>query len=585
MVISFSFFKGPISRILIATAIVPVPSIIFEKYTYYLYTIGKPIFFTYSGDRLWFDIIWFCIAGVVSALIVGRKTKAAVLPPLIGSLILVIVLYVSPLCTVKECYVSSTDGLAPLRDFLLFASLAVVTAASSMNGWQQSNKRSRTDTLFQFAVPTLMGYALSFFPIMHIFAGVSVPYPGNYFQWLMSAAPAGLAGSMWMLDRSTIAGSASKLFAGISGVILALALAIEIPCEDCSGYLLPVSSILLLACAFAVPALLLEVKRRKTTIPPKRMVSRKAPTIITTTTIVLTILILWSFFLAANYQMSVVNGFSGVSNSSLSPLEVGRTFVYSGGYLAIPRVVSESVGVNVSFGNTTLSQSTYPHDFLAAGVGDQSPNCCKDGLDLAYRADVIEFSNGTEAVLARAWWACDVNMACGGYSWEHLLYLGADKLPLGTLANWVELQMNWTAVGNVHWYYRVHYNNGSKTPWVLYSAFTPPAIQNHYWDAGLFYVGEGNHPADYAFFYQFGVSSAYPIKGNWSVFVQCPNFVLNKTRECIPSARYINGSHSFWKVLYTFGETYQGMAYSYLGNDKVAFYYSGKSPSDGSLIW
>ena len=100
-----------------------------------------------------------------------------------------------------------------------------------------------------------------------------------------------------------------------------------------------------------------------------------------------------------------------------------------------------------------------------------------------------------------------------------------------------------------------------------------------------FYVGEGNHPAGYAFFYQFGISSAYPIKGNWSVFVQCPNIGLNQTRECIPSARYINGSHSFWKVLYTFGETYQGMAYSYLGNDSVVFYYSGKSPSDRSLIW
>ena len=95
----------------------------------------------------------------------------------------------------------------------------------------------------------------------------------------------------------------------------------------------------------------------------------------------------------------------------------------SAGYLAIPRVVSQSVGINVSLGNTTISQNEYPNDFLAAGVGDESPNCCKDGLDLAYRADVIEFSNGTEAVLARAWWACDYIMACGGYSWRQLLHL------------------------------------------------------------------------------------------------------------------------------------------------------------------
>ena len=183
------------------------------------------------------------------------------------------------------------------------------------------------------------------------------------------------------------------------------------------------------------------------------------------------IILLLSLFFTGNYQLSVVNGFSGVSNSTFSPLEVGHTFVYSGGYLAIPRVVSQSVGINVSLGNTTISQNEYPNDFLAAGVGDQSPNCCKDGFDLAYRADVIEFSNGTEAVLARAWWACDYIMACGGYSWQQLLHLGSLDLPAGALSNWIELQMNWTNSQDIQWFYRIHHaSNESVTPWILYSS-------------------------------------------------------------------------------------------------------------------
>jgi hypothetical protein len=580
--------RNLVIRILVATAITPVPSIIFEKYTYFLYATANPNFFNYSGNRLWFDIIWFCIAGVVSAAIVGRNTRAVILPPLFGSFILIIVSYVAPLCTTKECYISSTDGLAPLRDFLLFGSLGVITSAAAMKKWkaQTTAKSKLGDTAFQLGVPVLMGYALSFFPIVHIFAGVSVPYPGNYFQWFLTAAPSGLACSMWLLDRGTISGALSKFFAGISGVVLGILLSVDLPCEDCGGYGVSITSMILLAVIFSVPAASFEIKRRRATLSPASKFSRNFPGIITAATIMVTILLLWSLFLTANYQMSVVNAFPGVSNTEFSPLEVGHTFVYSGGYLAIPRVVSQSVGINETFGNTTLDEGEYPNNFLAAGVGDQSPNCCKDGLDLSYRADAIQFTNGTEAVLARAWWACDVNLACGGYSWQHLLFIGSKQLPSGALSNWVELQMNWTIGRNIDWFYRIHYNNSSTTPWYLYSTFTVPEIQNHYWDAGLFYVGEGNHPGGYAYFYQFGVSSAYPItSGNWKVFVECPNIVLNGTRECIPATDYINGSHSFWKVLYSFGETYRGMTFSYLGGREVEFYYSGQSPSDGTIIW
>ena len=571
----------------LATIIILTPPLIFEKYTFFLYITSNPNFFWYSGNRLWFDIVSFGVTGVISALIVGRAKKTVVLPPLIGAALFIFAVNAVPFCEIRECYVSSTDGLAPLRDFLLLASLGFITSSASMKKWAPDDKQKSLDKIFQYSTVTFLGIALSFFPIMHIFAAVSVPFPGNYLQWLLAGAPAGLACSMWLLDRGTMRGITAMLLAGLLGVIVNIALAVELPCESCSGYSISVVSILLLVASFIVPALILEARFRKQTktSPPLRRLVRKAPVIITIVVIVISISSMWIFFLNSNYEVSVVNGFSGVTNSRFSPLEVGSSFVYSAGYLAIPRVVSHSVGVNLTFGSTSFQN--FPNDFLAAGVGDQSPNCCKDGLDLAYRADAIEFSNGSEAVLARAWWACDVNMACGGYSWQQLLHIGLVDLPSGTLANWVQLEMNWTSPTLIQWFYRVSFDsNASTTRWTLYSSFVPPKIQNHYWDAGLFFVGTGNRPVQYAYFYQFGVSSAYPIADdNWQVTMHCPEIVLNNSWTCVPKAGFINGAHSFWKVIYTFGETYSGLNFSYLGNYTAEFHYTGSSPVDENPMW
>ncbi|MGI0079098.1 MAG: hypothetical protein ACRECH_05690 [Nitrososphaerales archaeon] len=122
--------------------------------------------------------------------------------------------------------------------------------------------------------------------------------------------------------------------------------------------------------------------------------------------------------------------------------------------------------------------------------------------------------------------------------------------------------------------------------WISYSVFVPPSIQNHYFDAGLYYVGEGNHPLRYAYFYQFGVSSAYPIENSdWNVVFECPKLAINGSLTCLPSAAFISGVHSFWKVLYTFGESYSGLSFRYMGNYTTSFYYSGTSPEDGTSIW
>ena len=172
---------------------------------------------------------------------------------------------------------------------------------------------------------------------------------------------------------------------------------------------------------------------------------------------------------------------------------------------------------------------------------------------------------------------------------QQLLYFGLKDLPVGALSNWVGLEMNWTNSASIQWFYKISFEeNRSSTPWTLYGEFTPPKIQNHYWDAGLFYVGALDPPNGFAYFYQFGVWSAYPVtEGNWQVLIQCPRIYFGGSWACISKAAYVSGLHSYWKVIYTFGENYPGINFLYLGNYEVKFFYSGteKSPQDGTMIW
>jgi hypothetical protein len=563
-----------------------IPTWLFEKYTYLLYLRHSPDFFTFSGWRLMFDIMWFLFLGVFSALIVGRGRRISALTPFIAAGILMVFVYFAPLCATRECYVSSPDRLAPSRDFLFFGSLGFLTATTSLSRrLNMAEIKSWLDKFFAFVFSMLLGYTLSYFLVLHIFAGVTLVYPLNYLQWFIAAGPPSFAASLWVSVRST----RSRLFnliCGLSGILLGVAFALELPCVTCTDYGVVVGSIFGLATGSSLIGVHLFRKRTVSkpsqTSPGKLRLNPKGLTLSATVSVA-SVLVLILFFIPS-FEASVVDGLGRTGIQGFSSVEVGHAFVYSGGYLSIPRVTTPSVGVSVSFANTSIP-NTYKNDFLAAGVGVQSPNCCKDGLDLSYREDAAMFGNGTEEVLARAWWSCDLNVACGGYSWEQLIFFSFTILPVGTLSKWVDMEMNWT-VTNVHWYYRISNDLKSYSNWTLYSSFTPPSIQNHYFDAGLYYTGPSNPPIYYALFYQFGVSSGYAIPSSlWRVFFECPRLVANNAWNCISSARFVSGSHSYWKLLYSYGLNFDGVSFTYLGNYTVEFYYSGRSPPDGAVIW
>jgi hypothetical protein len=69
--------------------------------------------------------------------------------------------------------------------------------------------------------------------------------------------------------------------------------------------------------------------------------------------------------------------------------------VYVGGFMAGQVVAAKGVSVTVDFSQTNpnVIQSD---NFLAAGIGVQSPNCCVDGLDYGYRIDAYLFNDGKD---------------------------------------------------------------------------------------------------------------------------------------------------------------------------------------------
>ncbi len=231
-----------------------LPPLIFEEYTYYLYSIRSSQFFNFSGERVWFDIIWFALSGLISVLIIGRKRWIAVIPSLVSAAFFTIFVYAQPFCFQSECYISSTDGLGPLRDFLLFASLGFVTsnAALSNNLFDSLGKNTKLAIPYTLLVTGLFGYALSFFPLLHIFAGVSAPYPLNYLQWFIAVGPPAFLGSLWAAERGPKFGSWFKFCSGMSGVSLGLILAIDVPCAVCSGYNMTIGSLLLVGSLFSL---------------------------------------------------------------------------------------------------------------------------------------------------------------------------------------------------------------------------------------------------------------------------------------------------------------------------------------------
>src|SRR5437870_11595180 len=210
--------------------------------------------------------------------------------------------------------------------------------------------------------------------------------------------------------------------------------------------------------------------------------------------------------------------------SSLSPspgdLTLGQPFYpYVGAYYnSIQyRICCVEIGVSISMANPRLLA---PDNFLMAGMGVQSPNCCIDGWDFGWRADLFVLPNGTRVVSGSTWETCDGNANCGGIFWEHLRYHAQQIINPTNTSTPVYLRMMWQ-YDRPNWHADWYYNYTGQ-PWTKFGSFVPDFREGHYFDIGV--VGFGSYPWAYAFFYQFGVASKTPVPG-WSAQLLYPSFV------------------------------------------------------------
>ena len=210
-------------------------------------------------------------------------------------------------------------------------------------------------------------------------------------------------------------------------------------------------------------------------------------------------------------------------------------------------VGTKGVSANFSFQGTNTS-GIQQDNFLAAGIGIHSPNCCVDGIDYGYRADVFLYQNASEVFAASAWEACDVIIACGGHPWKNLMFFSTERVNASIDSNF-ELSLKWDN-HTVSWFYDV----GNET--VRIASFLAPSQENPGFDAGWLGLSSTPSPGGFPFF-QFEMMSAFPIDNpEWRVSISCPSILVNSTWICINHAELLQGDQSFWKAIWRWGEPY-----------------------------
>lgn len=183
-------------------------------------------------------------------------------------------------------------------------------------------------------------------------------------------------------------------------------------------------------------------------------------------------------------------------------------------------------------------------DFVLTGIGAQSPNCCKDGLDYGYRADIL-FTENARYFVARAWETCDQNIGCSAFPWISAMH--ESTVPLPGSDSSVMLAMEWDG-RTVGWYYKSGGN------WSKYSSFVPPKIENPYFNLGVIWVGNpfSNPGSSRAYFYQAGVSVSDKVQYGQITF-ECPSYRDKQGAKHCPQLAAVNGGNSQWKVLWKWG--------------------------------
>jgi hypothetical protein len=537
-------------------AVTFVPIYLFERLANYYYLIDVPsTFFLLSGLRFTLFVVFAVVGSIVSGVYL-RNLRYALATQLLAVAALLSAFYV--LCaSPRVCYSTGPDGLEPLRLGLILVTMSVFGASVGVASRVGPEERRWPATLGTLGSFTVMVY----FPVVYTFAGARF-FPLLY-PWILVVLLALLAFRASAALKESIGTRLSVLLPMVLvAVIILLSASMALPYLYQVGFMGSLLGLALLAGSLC-------------SVIASRVATRSwsGRTLKVIPVFVFLILILGSFWVIPDE----VNALVPVGGNSGAPSIIMGQPVYAGGFMSSTSEPAYGIAATVSFAGTN-SSTIQPDNYLSAGIGAHSPDCCVDGIDYGYRVDVYIFRNGSETILASAWQACDDNAACGGHSWKVLMFSKSGPIPASSTRDQVYLQIEWVNHSAI-WSYEV--GSGKE---VEFANFTAPAKENPAFNVGALDVSSAFSTQQSANFYQFGVMSRYPLgHGGWSVTFDCPETLQNHTWACIEQAETAEGGYSFWKVLWRWGEDYPNVVVTGASNNSFTLGYSPSSSMNSGV--
>jgi hypothetical protein len=472
----FPFTPKNIFRAILIAIFPWLPPYLFEKTDFYFHLTHQPDwYYNLSGNRLLVDLASFAVWGIVVAYLL--RPRWAITQIGLNALLVWVLFYVA--CPIygpgglwqPECYYPGPDGLVGLRlagIMFCYGALPVLVKAAE--------KRDALDRRIRPALAVLSGIVLSvvmiWFPLSAWFSGVTYLPLLLIFQTLLVVGVPQIATGMLAarIGRSLKIGAVS----GAVSLLFISALFWTPECPGCDR-----SSLFLFAPLWAVFALVGSVTELGL---PSRFRLPKVSGRLGTIRIedvqrvglalVLTVC-LWTLVAHNFWDPSVL--YASSISSSPAELTLGQPFyAYIGGYYNSTqyRICCVEIGVSISMANPRILA---PDNFLLAGMGVQSPNCCVDGWDFGWRADVFLLPNRSLMISGSSWETCDGNANCGGYFWEHLWYHSQTTLNPQNISTPIYLRMQWEPVtvdgqprSLVNWYY-----NTTGVAWTRFGSYLP----------------------------------------------------------------------------------------------------------------
>jgi hypothetical protein len=540
--------RSEFPKLAASTLVTLLPIYLVERLTNYYYFIGdKGIYFTFSGLRTELFITLVFI-GSITAGVLLRNLWRALLTQSIA--ILTMLSLVNIFCNPRVCYSAGPDGLEPLRLGLFLGSIALLGAALGVSVHERGSRPREASLLISFAAY----FALAYYPVIFTFAGTKLLPP--YHPWAISFLLGLLSYSLAVITSGQFGKKVGFTPLAVLGFLIIVSAGIG------TAYLSDLTQDVLIIVLGSVSGTALGVL----TSTRREFVRRHVHAFPRLLGVVLVMVIIMMLILIPD----AINQLTPQGEASQSSGFTMGAPVYAGGYMEGTANGTAGVAATVSFAGTN-STSIQTGNYLSAGLGVHSPDCCVDGIDYAYRFDVYLYHDGNESLLASAWQVCDTNAACGGHSWKLLMFTKAGFLGMSNGDSPVRLQLEWRN-HTVDWSYGT-----SQANMIKFASFEAPAKENPAFNIGVLRTDSSVNQQRAAYFFQFGIACRYALgHGGWTVAFSCPS-TLDGAWTCANNVRTIQGGVSYWKVLWKWGEDYPNVVATKLGNHSFSLSYSPTS--------